>query len=76
MEFLFLVVSLFALTVLILVVYPWVRERRERELVKRLAGSQDSTVAIIEMDRVMRQHHHEANFFRVLVKYVWPTLFR
>ena len=71
-----ILLSLVALVVLLVVVYPRVQEQRERELVRRLEQEKDPAVAIIELDTVMRQHRHEAGFFRALVKYIWPTLFR
>jgi hypothetical protein len=67
--------SLVALVLLLVVVYPRVQEQRERELARRLEQEKDPTVAMIELDTVMRQHRHEAGFFRALMKYIWPSLF-
>ena len=70
-----ILLSLVALVVLLVIVYPWIQEQRERGLTKRLEKNRDPTIAMIELDTVMRQQRHEAGFFRALMKYIWPSLF-
>jgi hypothetical protein len=72
----FLLFALVALIVLLVVVYPWAQEQRERDLAKRLEQTRDPHKAMLEADRLSGMHRHEANFFRKLAEYVWPTLFR
>jgi uncharacterized membrane protein len=71
----FLIFALVTLIVLLVFVYPWVQEQRERDLAKRLEQTRDPHQAIMEADRISALHRHEANFFRKLAKYVWPSLF-
>lgn len=58
------------LIVLLVVVYPWLQNRREEQLVEKLAASRNTDEASALIDTTIATSRHEADFFRRLTNHL------